>query len=295
MARRRKTTTKSGTKWKSRLSFSWIRLPDRNHVVRGARVSAWLAAIGVAMAAWIVGVPRLQAYASATRRATTMQVRFIDAPPWVRGDLLNVLTRTALQNITGDPLRRSDLVAAQQALLNTGWFDAIEQVRRTREDVVEVRGRFVRPFAVVRDADGDHLVDSTGKLLPKTYAHGENQHLIAISGAYFKRPQRPGQVWEGADVGAGLALIRRFAFQPWKNQIRRIDVSASLKGGAITLLTDKPCTVIWGGAPGSESPLELLADGKMQRLNFLYANHGRIDGGHAGEVDITSERAVVTR
>jgi cell division septal protein FtsQ len=161
--------------------------------------------------------------------------------------------------------------------------------------VVEVRGRFVRPFAVVRDGDGDHLVDSTGKLLPKSFAPGENPHLIAISGAYFQRPLKPGKVWEGADVGAALTLVKHFWNQPWKSQIKLIDISHTFKGGAITLHTDKACTIIWGGAPGNEGPLELLADGKLQRLNFLYANHGRIDGGHIGEVDITSERMVVTR
>lgn len=295
MPRRRKTTTKAKPRRLPRISLGWLKLPEVPAVRSGARLSVWLGAIGLVVAAWIVGVPRLQAYASLARRADAIQVRFVDPPPWFRGDLASMLNRTALQNLSGDPLRRRDLVAIRQALLDTGWFDDIEQVRRVREDLVEVEARFVRPFAVIRDTEGDHLVDAMGKLLPKRYAFGENPNFIAIEGAYFPRPQRPGQVWEGADVAAGLTLIRRFNTHPWRGQLKSIDVAGCLKGAAIKLNTDAKSVIVWGGAPGGEEPLELLAEGKIQRLNFLYQNHGRIDGRHPGEVDITSERAVVTR
>jgi hypothetical protein len=254
-----------------------------------------MGAVGLVVAAWIIGVPRLQAYASLARSPNGVQVRFVEPPPWFRGDLASMLNRTAMQNVSADPLRRHDLVAIRQTLMDTGWFDDISQVRRVREDLVDVQARFVHPFAVIRDADGDHLVDPMGKLLPKRYAHGENPHMIAIQGAYFPRPQRPGLVWEGADVAAGLGLIRRFRTLPWLGQVKAIEVSGCLRGEAIRLRTDTGSTVVWGGPPGSEAPLELLADGKIQRLNFLFEQHGRIDGRHAGEIDITSERAVVTR
>src|SRR5688572_15708815 len=52
---------------------------------------AWTAAIAVLAVAWLVGVPRLQAFASDQRFAEHITVRFIDPPKWFNGDLSNHL------------------------------------------------------------------------------------------------------------------------------------------------------------------------------------------------------------
>jgi hypothetical protein len=148
---------------------------------------------------------------------------------------------------------------------------------------------------VVRDSDGDHLVDSGGKLLPMKFEKGSRPDVIAITGAHFPRPQRLGMQWEGADVTAGLNLLRLINSKPWRRQVVEIDVKGYLTDGPIRVKTDKGCWIIWGGAPGEEPALEVLAEGKLHRLDFLFASHGRIDGGNTGELDITGEKAVVTR
>jgi hypothetical protein len=257
---------------------------------------SWVAAIAGMVAAWVIGVPRLQASASHERFSYNITVRFLNPPRWFNGDLADHLRQTAEINLGGDPLRRDDLVACRDALLQTGWFESIKQVRRVNTDVVEIDGQFCRPYTVVRDAEGDHLVDVVGRLLPLKYEHGAKTNFTAISGTHFPRPQVCGEVWEGADVIAGIRLLQLIEQQSWRHQVVEIDVSGHVRGESIRLKTDSGAAIVWGGAPGEEPALEVLADGKVKRLNFLFEKYGRIDAGEtSGELDITNEKAVVTR
>jgi len=209
-------------------------------------------------------------------------VVFEGRPAWVQGDLLALLDLTARENLGDDPLRQDDLVRARAALLDTGWFDAIDQVRRVRADLVTITASFVRPAAVVRDADGDHLVDAHGKLLPRTFPPGGAAAQLVITGAHFTRPQRPGVQWDGADVSAALRLLRLLEGKPWRSQIASVDVSRYLEEGELVLVTDIGAQIIWGSAPGDETALEVTADTKLAYLAKAYEDFDRIDTGHRG-------------
>lgn len=257
---------------------------------------AWTAAVVAIIGTWMLGVPRLQAFASQERYSGSVNVRFVDPPRWFNGSLAQHLLQTAEMNLDGDPMRRDDLVACREALLATGWFESIAQVRRVAPDQVEIEAQFARPYAVVRDDDGDHLVDVVGRLLPLKYDLGARTNFIAITGAHFKRPQQCGEVWEGADIIAALRLLNVIDQQPWRNQVTHVDVTNHVNGEPIRLRTDKDSAIIWGNAPGEEAALEVLADGKLKRLNFLFKTYGRVDAGETGgELDITNEKAVLTR
>jgi hypothetical protein len=257
---------------------------------------AWTAAAIAVAAAWMLGVPRLQAFASNERFAGIVNVRFVDAPRWFNGDLSQHLLQTAEMHLAGDPMRRDDLVACREALLATGWFESVAQVRRVAPDQVEIEAVFVRPYAVLRDAEGDHLVDVVGRLLPLKYDLGARTSFITITGAHFHRPQQCGEVWEGADVIAALRLLNVIDQQPWRNQVTHVDVTNHLSGEPIRLKTDKDTSIIWGNAPGEEAALEVLAEGKLRRLNYMFEKYHRVDAGETGgELDITNEKAVLTR
>lgn len=279
--------------------LSWIKPPSR-HILRQSAIGlSWLAAIGGLGCAWALGVPALEAFAATKHRVDPAEVTicFADPPAWMNGDLADTLMRTAQANIGGDPLIRDDLVAVRENLLRTGWFESIEQVRRVDKDVVEIRAAFVQPYTIIRDSDGSHLVDYQGRLLPKSYDRGAKTqfHFIAITGAHFERPQRAGQQWEGTDVTAGLQLLQLIDARRWREQVLEIDVSGYLHDKPIKLRTTSGCTIIWGGASGEEPALEVLADRKIQRLDYLYERCGRIDAGQTGELDITAEKLVVVR
>lgn len=303
----RSRTSKPRQSWhipRFRLALRWLATPfalaiakiNAQSMRRLSMGAAWSAAIALLAVAWIFGVPRLQAFASHERFAEVVRVRFVDPPRWFNGDLAEHLTQTAEMSLNGDPMQRGDLVACREALLRTGWFESIKQVRRVQIDVVEVDGQFARPYTVVRDADGDHLVDVVGRLLPLKYDPGARTSFTTIIGAHFPRPARCGEIWEGADVIAALRLLNVIEQQPWKSQVKAIDVTGYLRGDPLRLRTDADTTVIWGGAPGEEPALEVLAEGKLKRLNYMFQKYHRIDAGESGgEIDITNEKAVLSR
>lgn len=309
MSRRRKTKAKTktprqrsrgeGSGLGSAMSGAWGKVASFDwHVIRrsGAGI-AWIACIGGLSAAWFFSVPRLQAYASQRESVDPhdVNIRFLNPPGWFKSDIANTLLRTAYMHAGGDPTRREDLVQMRLALLETGWFEGIRQIRRVDNDAIEIDAQFVHEYTAIRDEQGDHLVDDGGRLLPLTLPRGDRKTRIAISGAHFPRPTTLGHKWEGADVQAGLKMLRLLENQPWRTQIAEIDVAAYLSQSIIRLKTTGGSTIIWGGAPGEEPALEVLAEGKLARLSYLYQHHGRIDGGNEGEVDITGQKAVVVR
>jgi hypothetical protein len=270
------------------------------NVVRQSMIGvAWSVAIAAVVSAWILGVPRLQAFASHARFADRVEVHFVSIPAWVTPEIHERLIRSASSCITGDPLNNADLIECRNALLASGWFEDVSQVRRVRPDLVEIDAQFAHPYAVIRDDEGDHLVDVIGRLLPWAWPRGEASRrtkLTAITGAHFARPHMPGTQWEGTDVIAGIRLLNMVERQVWKDQVMEIDVTGYVRGEPMKLRTTNGTTIVWGSSPGEEQALEVLAAGKLKRLEYLFVTYGRIDAGESGgELDITSEKAVVTR
>lgn len=196
-------------------------------------------AIGGVLGLWTLGVPRLATYASQTQYAQDVEIRFVNTPAWLNDDLQASLCKTARSQLTGDPLRRADLVAAGDALLRTGWIRRIRQIRRVNPGLVQIDAQFAEPFAVVRDAEGDHLVDDAGRLMPRTFPLGGSAKLIPIIGVELDRPANPGSLWDGADLTAALRLLRYVNDKPWRHQTAAIDVSGYLDDWPMTLLTDR--------------------------------------------------------
>lgn len=262
-----------------RASLASLPWPAQGPYWRGA---AWLVGLGGLTAAAVIGVPRLQASVVGTLPATDVTIEFIDRPAWVHGDLLDWLDITARPPLTGSPLDSGGLIAAREALLDTGWFDAVEQVRRHAGGRVTIEAIFVTPAAVVRDGAGDHLVDFAGRLLPRTYPRDGAEHQLVITGAHFDRPARPGVQWDGADVSAALRLLRVIDARPWRGQVEAIDAGGYLADETLVLVTDLGARIIWGSAPGDESGLEVTNERKLGYLDTAYREFGRIDTGHDG-------------
>lgn len=296
MARRKKkSTSRPKRRWSlPPLSLAAL-MPEWSNVARGSRAAAWLIFGGVIVAAWWLGVSRLEAYVGDRTDIQRVRITFRDAPAWIEGDLRDRLVRTIAPILHGDPLQRASLIEAREALLITGWFDAVEQVRRVETGRFEIDARFVDPYAVVRHGQYDHLIDPTGRLLPMQFPIGASERFIAILGTHFDPPMRPGLQWEGADLAAALHVHRLIETQRWREQIRAIDVSGNFRGGPIRLVTDRDSIIVWGSPPGEEAPLESLTERKLAYLNHHFEQHGHIDRGIRGEVDITNHIAVTTR
>ncbi len=251
------------------------------------RPGLWVGSISGVLVLWTLGVPRLATYASHNQYAQTIEIRFVNTPAWVKDDLQANLRTTARAQLTGDPLRRAGLVAAGDALLHTGWIRRIRQIRRVTPELVQIDAEFAEPFAVVRDAEGDHLVDDAGRLMPRTFPVGGSAKLIPIIGVELDRPGQPGSVWDGTDLTAALRLLRYVNDKPWRNQTAAIDVSGYLAGRPMTLLTDRGCEIIWGRGPGDQTAGEVSTDQKLQYLDYHHSEYGHIDRSFPRRLDIS--------
>lgn len=285
MAKKKKNT-------RSKPRFQWVRNIDWPSAKRGLLALAWLIGIvGVGALSWY-GVPKLEAHAVEHTEVPAIEIHYINPPAWIRGDLETQLNRTIRPWLEQDPFAQRSLVAIREELRNTGWFEAIEQVRRVRADRIDIVGEFVDPYAVVRDREADHLVDPNGKLLPRSFPHNEAERFIAITGARFARPMRPGVHWEGADITAALRLLQLIEDQPWRDQISAINITGVIRGEPMRIVTRRGARIIWGSAPGEEAAMEALADRKLYSLNYMNENYGSIDMGRTGTLDITDPTSV---
>ena len=290
---------RTGSKKKKRnWTLPQFSLPERATLWRAGVAAAWLLLFATIIGAWSYGVPELKAYASERAAhdvpAAKVEVEFIDAPAWVAGELqarLEMDVRTALNGT--EPFRQDDLIGVYNTLVHTGWFESIEQVRRRRVDLIEVTGVFVDPYAVVRQPDGDYLIDPYGYLLPRRFPAGTVDRFVVILGVRFPPPGRAGVQWEGADLIAALRLNQLIDEQPWRSQVTAINVTDHLQGRPMRLITDEGTRITWGSAPGEESGLEATVDRKLAYLNNFYHNYGHINGGYRDDLDITSHHEVV--
>jgi hypothetical protein len=272
--------------WKlPELDFEWL---DARKVLV---VAAWALGAGGLVSAWVLGVPRLEAYAAAQPQPDGVEVRFLDRPPWLDGDLEADLVRAAQETIDADPYNRQGLVVAREKLLATGWFDEIAQVRRVNLGLVEVDARFARPFAVIREpgAAAAHLVDPRGRLLPRAFPTGQAGPFTTIVGVGFDRPSRAGELWPGSDVTAALKVLHLIHDRPWRGQVAEINMTSYLREASIRLVTDRGCVILWGREPGKEHGGEVSAQQKLSYLDYHHEHYGHIDRGFLQEIDITGD------
>ena len=268
---------------------------DSTTLRRAGRATAWMAVLGAGVVAWAVGVPALEARAMARESGEDVRVRFLDAPAWMNGDLEAHLVLTARQQLRSDPLQRVDLADARTALLATGWFIDVRQVRRVTSALVEIDAEFVQPYAMVRDFEGDHLIDPNGRLLPRSTPVGQSGRFIVIRGVSEPRPRRAGQLWTGDDITAALRLKRLIDTRPWSHQVVGIDTGGFADRRQLRLVTDKGHRIVWGRPPGEETAGEVDTDRKVYYLDYPFEHFGHIDGGYEGNLDITDPRGVFGR
>jgi len=258
----------------------------------------WLGATVAVILGWIYGVPRLEARVAqdaVINADRIVDVQFAGAPSWVTGELESMLAMTARAQLSPDPFARGDLIRARAALLETGCFETIDQVRRIDDDLVEVRATFLEPYAVAEHSGRGWLIDRRGRLLPPSYRVGEQAHFIRIRGLRYGTPERPAAHWEGTDVTAALRLIRLLETNSWAGQIEAVDMSGFMTGQPIRIVTDRGTELIWDSPPGEEPAGEVTAREKIRRLQYLFDQFGHIDGGYESKLDLTDPRGVFAR
>ncbi|MSQ90696.1 MAG: hypothetical protein EXS01_04785 [Phycisphaerales bacterium] len=255
---------------------------------RGAAVwvGAGAAALVIATITFGWSIPALRRNATA-KPGERIEVSFLDAPAWMTPADLAPLQNLTAAEAGSAVYDRDGLARAQNALSATGWFEEVRQVRRVGSSALEVDASFADPTALVVDGDGEHLLDSGARLLPRTYATGTAPPLMRILGVSLPRPTAPGQLWQGADLLAGVQMAKLVGSQRWRAQVSAIDVSAVRKDQTLTLITTSGCRIHWGRTPGTEASAEVPAAQKLRYLDLLANQYGRIDGAGQHGIDLS--------
>lgn len=193
--------------------------------------------------------------------------------------LLEDLKEAVVEQIGVDPLRNDGLQRAAVVLARNPWVAQVHEVRRRGDGKILVSADIRQPLAVVKSADGYHLVDAKGVRLPGLYLEHQLGHMrqLLIIGVALQ-PGEEGEVWPGDDLQAGLALVPWLVDKPYAQQITAVDVSDhDTRGRTRLALHTAQGMVRWGLAPGCDQAVELDTAGKLLRLEHLYAQKGSID------------------
>ncbi|MCL4211815.1 MAG: hypothetical protein HRU76_10375 [Phycisphaeraceae bacterium] len=312
---RKKSAKKSKSmKDKPAAGRTWPRMPDG--AVRGTLLGLmWIAGLGGLGFGAVYGYPELRSYAASKLSVEAIEIRLPPLPAWlevldtgeqtgrtvefvngVKARIIEEISTAARARLGRDPLVRGDLIATRESLMATGWFQSVDSIRRDQPGLVVIEATFVQPFTMVRDAQGSHLVDEQGRLLPLHYpAKSRLARLPVITGVRFARPSQPGMKWEGKDVAAALRLVSFLerpddrGARPWLSQIVEVDASEYNRTEALWLTTNKGARLLWGRPPGEERGIEVPATTKFAYLEQLHRDYGRVDR-DLRELDLVTDR-----
>jgi len=241
------------------------------------------------------GVPKLKSRLAerSTVAAGAFDVHFTDAPAWF-DDLRRAEVRDRVRAAVGEGsmLDQRRLATAREALLSTGWFRSVEQVRLSDHGGFRVDATFVRPFAVVRHGTFDYLVDDEARLLPMQWTAGHRPaapHYVAIVGSSAPHAGAYGTPWPGPDVTMGIELARLLATKPWYAEVSAIDVARAADQRELVLVSRQNGRILWGRAPNDRSVAEVTPDAKLRTLDYLYSTQRRIDSGPGRVIDLRGD------
>jgi hypothetical protein len=190
------------------------------------------------------------------------------------------------------------LPAAVARLQQSPWVRSVKQVRRTYGsepgDTLVVDCDYRVPIAVVQWGDYYWLVDNDGTKLSEEFGRADLPGLVHMPDGSVnirvirgvKQPPPPaGHQWPGADLAAGLDLVKLFYGKSFLNEADTIDVSnfdGRVKRGSphLTLETTYG-TAIWWGRPVNAKDyfVEASTTKKLQTLHTAFIKLGRIDAG----------------
>lgn len=266
------------------------------------RVALWgvVAALGATML-W-AGYGRLKRIVEA-RYATPAEPPVVvikDRPVWMNDYLADRIARVARPISRASAFDHKLLVEVHDQLLSdpdvAPWIEKVNRIRRVYGgapgDTVELDVQFRAPVALVRWNDGFWMVDSKGVKLPERFEPeqvarvvlGQDGKLVlrVIDGVRNK-PRDPGMLWEGADLQAGLELMRVLHDKPYAQEIVKVDVAnfAGRRDPAaahLTLVTRYNTQIRWGRPVSSQDYIvEVSAVRKLEFLERIHAEFGQVD------------------
>ena len=266
-------------------AFSWRSFL---HHLTSFAVLLLIAGITVGVA---VGVRPLERVAANVTGASHPKVEIV-WPEWKPGQTwlpkqfqeeLLASARAALGDevrpFSGEPLARLG-----HAMEESGWFDGSPRVERVGATKIVVSGAWRTPAAVVRREGKDYLVSWKGRRMPPVYQPDQSGFPVILD-PVMPAPTAEGQpdyatAWPGEDIAASLELLREVVAKPWAAQVKAVDVSKYSTENTLALVTSYNTRIEWGGRFSKPRLGEAPTQEKVDRLAYLFREHGRIDAGY---------------
>jgi hypothetical protein len=226
-----------------------------------------------------------------------------DRPSWMSDALANKIARVAAPDVAYSAFDHQLLVNTAMLLRthpdSAPWIKNVRSVRREYEktpgDMLEIDCDFRAPVALVKWETFYWLIDGDGILLPEQYTQadlrkvtydGDHVSLRIIEGVGTSPPES-GQKWQGADLAAGIEMVRLLYGKPYANEIERINVTnfdgrQDPREAQLVLITRYQTQVRWGRPiHASDFRIEVSPEQKLDYMARLVHDFGRVDAGHS--------------
>lgn len=192
------------------------------------------------------------------------------------------------------------------------WISKVYEVRRAFRDkpgdtlVIDCEYRV--PAALVKWGTYYWLVDRDGYKLPEQYELSDWQKIVKvvdgridirmIEGVH-RPPPETGKKWVGDDLAAGLEMVALLFDKPYAQEVLTVNVShfSSSREPHILLVTKYKTEIRWGRTPSEldKDPfMEISTAKKLDRLQRIYTQFGRVDAGQPEGIDIRFDNKVTT-
>jgi len=271
-----------------------------------------VAVAGALLVGAVIGFFRMRQGVEATYLASkeAPAVAIMNRPAWMSDYLADEIGRWARPDGPRSPLDDRILKEAYDRLEKSAWVSKVRQVRRAYGvrpgDTLEVDCEFRTPIALVSWGGFYYLIDNDGFRLPERYPANRLNDIMfgrdgarrvvnirVINGVKGGPPARAGTKWAGADLAAGLELVKALYDRPFAEEIWWVNVEnfagrVDPREAQIVLGTQYGTEVRWGEPVTTEFHAELSAAQKLKRLELLKAQHRRVDAGRKW-VDIRME------
>jgi hypothetical protein len=212
-----------------------------------------------------------------------------DTPEWVSEEIKNrVYAAATAEAGTGNNETTAALIQRNIERL-VPWLADVKV--QTTHNSIQISGRWRKPIAMVTADRNKYFLDTD--LVVLDYIPVGDLAVVTVSGLEFsKQAPVPGEVWQGDDLAAALAVLGRLERmdaavtpdKPLMRQIDRIDVS-NFNGRKnkhephIVLYTKDNTQVIWGAEIGAwQRHLESPDDDKLAKLYTYYQQYGTLSG-----------------
>jgi hypothetical protein len=192
------------------------------------------------------------------------------------------------------------------------WVKTVRSVRRAYDngpgDTIEIDCEFRAPVALVRWELYFWLIDGDGVLLPEQYTMSDlrkvmydgNHISLRIIEGVVRPPSSSGQKWAGADLAAGIDMVKFLHGQACADEVERVNVANVFDPAApdrtdrreaqIVLITRYQTQVRWGRPINAKDYfVEVTPAQKLEYMTRIVQQFGRVDANHSA-VDLRFDR-----